>query len=314
MKKLKILLIAILTLTICITVNAEVVTQDRTNLENYGVKKKWKITESNKDNILRTPKVDASEKIYDFENVLTDIEKEELRDRINEYMEKTGLELIIVIKNLPYTYDKQNEDYASDFYDYNDFGLELKKYGGTLLFRNTYEQDPYYDFYMFGDAQLYYQGNGRNDAILDGIYNDLHNGNYHMGFSYYIKLLDNYYDSGISKEMENYTVDDMGYLHKNPAKYRVPFLFIIMFSGIITFISMAIMVGRNKMIKKAVGAQEYLDKTSTKFTARDDHLISSHTTHYVVSSSSGGGGGGGGFHSSGGSSGGGHSSGGGRHG
>ena len=40
MKKLKILLIAILTLTICITVNAEVVTQDRTNLENYGVKKK----------------------------------------------------------------------------------------------------------------------------------------------------------------------------------------------------------------------------------------------------------------------------------
>ena len=69
----------------------------------------------------------------------------------------------------------------------------------------------------------------------------------------------------------------------------------------------------DKMIKKAIGAQEYLDKTSTKFTARDDHLISSHTTHYVVSSSSGGGGGGG-FHSSGGSSGGGHSSGGGRHG
>ena len=112
--------------------------------------------------------------------------------------------------------------------------------------------------------------------------------------------------------MENYYVDDMGYLQKHPAKYKVPYLFIIMFSGIITLISMIIMVGRNKMIKKALEAQEYLDKTSTKFTSRDDHLISSHTTHYVASSSSGGGGGG--FHSSGGSSGGGHSSGGGRHG
>ena len=84
-------------------VNAEVVTQDRTNLENYGVKKKWKITEANKDNILRTPKVDASEKIYDFENVLTDTEKSTLKEEIDKYMERTGFELIIVIKNLPYS-------------------------------------------------------------------------------------------------------------------------------------------------------------------------------------------------------------------
>ena len=310
MKKIKILLIAILTFVIAISVNAEVVTQDRTTLDNYGVSKKWKITDSNKQNILNTPKVDASEKIYDFENVLTDTEKTELKAKIDEYMEKTGFELVIVIKNLPYSFDKENEDYAADFYDYNDFGLELNKYGGTLLFRNTYEANPYYDFYMFGDAQLYYQGDGRNDYILDSIYSDLHSGNYFQGFSFYIHQLSNYYDSGISKDLKNYYVDDMGYLHK---EYKVPYLFIIPFSVILTIISMSIMVGKNRMIKKATGATDYLDRTSTTFTQRVDNLISSHTTHYRMSSSSGGGGGGG-FHSSGGSSGGGHSSGGGRHG
>ena len=313
MKKIKVLLVAILTLVIAMSVNAEVVTQDRTTLENYGVNKKWKITESNKQNILSTPKVDASEKIYDFENVLTDEEKVKLKEQIDNYMEKTGFELIIVIKNLPYSSEKVNEDYAADFYDYNDFGLELNKYGGTLLLRNTYEQDPYYDFYMFGDAQLYYQGEGRNDNILDSIYNDLHSGKYQAGFSYYINQLGYYYDKGISKELENYYVDDMGYLKKHPAKYKVPYLFIILFSGILTIIIMAIMVSRNKMIKKATGAREYLDKASTNITQKNDYLISSHTTHHIISSSSSSGGGGG-FHSSSGSSGGGHSSGGGRHG
>ena len=50
------------------------------------------------------------------------------------------MEIIILIDDLPYTSDSENEDYASDFYDYNDFGLDLdKNYSGVLLFRNTYE-------------------------------------------------------------------------------------------------------------------------------------------------------------------------------
>ena len=312
-KTIKLVLITILVFMFTISTNAEVVTQDRTTLDNYGVNKKWKITESNKQNVLNTPKVDASEKIYDFENVLTDTEKSTLKEEIDKYMERTGFELIIVIKNLPYSSDKQNEDFASDFYDYNDFGLELNKYGGTLLFRNTYEQDPYYDFYMFGDAQLYYRGDGRNDAILDSIYNDLHNHNYYMGFSYYINQLNNYYNQGISSDLKNYYVDDNGYLQKIPQKYQVPILYVSIFTMLFTVISMSIMVSRNKMIKKATGAQDYLDKASTNYTQKYDHLISSHTTHHTISTSSSSGGGGG-FHSSGGSSGGGHSSGGGRHG
>ena len=47
---------------------------DRKTLDNYGVNKHWEITDSNKDNILRTPYVDASKKIYDYSNILTEEE------------------------------------------------------------------------------------------------------------------------------------------------------------------------------------------------------------------------------------------------
>ena len=308
-KYFKLLLVIILTLLITIPVHAEVKTEDRNTLNNLGVNKKWKITESNKQNVLNTPKVDASEKIYDFENVLTEEEKKQLKEQIDLYMEKTGYELIILIKNLPYYTDKDNEDYAADFYDYNDFALELKGYSGTLLFRNTYEEDPYYDLYMFGDAQLYYQGNGRNDAILDTIYNDLHSGKYYDGFSLYISMLDNYYDKGISNDLKNYYVDENGYLKKH---FTIHYLFMSLFSILLSLLTMGIMRSRNKMIHKATDAVDYLDKASTVYKEKTDNLISTHTSSHIITSSSGGGGGG--FHSSGGSSGGGHSSGGGRHG
>ena len=237
-KYLKLVLIILLLFTITITVNAEVKTEDRNTLNNLGVNKKWEITAKNKSNVLNTPKVDSSEKIYDFENVLTEEEKTNLKTQIDQYMEKTGYELIILIKNIPFYEDSENETYATDFYDYNDFALELKGYSGTILFRNTYEEDPYFDMYMFGDTQLYYQGDGRNDAILDTIYNDLHNGNYYDGFSLYISMLDNYYDKGIANDLKNYYIDEDGYLQKH---FTIHYLFMALFSIILSFVTMLTM-------------------------------------------------------------------------
>ena len=78
---------------------------------------------------------------------------------------------------------------------------------------------------------------------------------------------------------------------------------------------MGIMVSKNKMIKKAIEARDYLDMASVRYRIRTDHLSHTHTESIRVYSSDGGGhSSGGSFHSSGGSSGGGHSSGGGRHG
>ncbi|MDR0821128.1 MAG: hypothetical protein LBN40_01495 [Oscillospiraceae bacterium] len=74
---------------------------------------------------------------------------------------------------------------------------------------------------------------------------------------------------------------------------------------IITLIT-ALAVSRSYKMKKAPGADVYLDKQTISITSRSDTFLSEHTTQTKIeSSSSSGGGGGGGGHSSGGHSGGG---------
>ncbi len=296
---------------------------DRADMENYGVNKKWQITQNNLRNVNNTPCVDAKDKIYDFSDVLTDEEEDELREKINAFIDKYNTDLVIVIKSLPYVNDKQNEDFAADFYDYNDFGIDYPLYDGILLFRNTYEADPYYDMYTFGNAQLYFD-QSRYDVILDGIYYELHDGKYLRGFSSFISYVDRYMDKGTPSSADNYYIDDDGYaqekkygIFETDSTKMLPYPQIMLGSGVVTLIVMLILVAKNKMVKKAYDANPYLVKNSINYIEKKDEFISSHTTSWTEpehTSSYGGSSGGGGFHSSGGSSGGGHSSGGGRHG
>lgn len=69
-------------------VYAMVDVKDRNITTNYGVNKKWEITDKNKQNVLRTPLVDANEKIYDFANVLTEEEVRAIHLMINEFTKK----------------------------------------------------------------------------------------------------------------------------------------------------------------------------------------------------------------------------------
>ena len=296
-----------------VNINAKIPeTKNRNEFENLGVNKKWNITNSNRSNVLNSKYVNADEKIYDFSNVLTDDEYEKLKREALEFKEHTNMEIIILIDNLPYSYDKQNEDYAADFYDYNDFGLNLDKYSGVLLFRNTYESDPYYDIYTFGNAQLYFNYS-RLNTTLDKIYDMLHSKDYYNGFSQYISDMKNYYNMGIPSDMNGYTVDDDGYLQAPPRKYHPPIFIALIISTVASGITILILILKNKMVKKATTAEEYVDSGSININNKQDIFVSTHTTHYTTSSSSSSGGGGG-HHSSSGSSGGGHSSGGGRHG
>ena len=310
-KKLLIILIPLILFGF-INVNAAPEVKDRGTLDNYGVNKKWKITEDNKVNIMATPLVDAKEKIYDFSGVLQEDEIKELQENIGEFIEKYNMDLAIVITSLPYSVDSQNEDFAADFYDYNDFGINYKNYDGILLFRNTYAEDPYYDMYTFGRAQLYFDQD-RYDNILDSIYNDLHAGEYLSGFKLFIDRTSSYMNDGIPSKLKDYDLDENGFLYK---KYTIPLKISLIISFIISTIIIFVLVRKNKMIMKASEAEEYLIKESTKITTRKDKFITSHTSSYTISNDSGSGGfsSGGSSHSSSGSSGGGHSSGGGRHG
>ncbi len=231
-----------------------------------------------------------------------------LKEKMSNFIEENKMDIVIVTDSFYYATDGKNEEYASDFYDYNDFGMQFENYSGVLLLRNAYEQDPYFDMYSFGNAQLYFTQT-EYDSILDGIYDDLHSGNYLDGFLSFVSRTDSYIKSGPPSAMKNYYVDEKGYLKQY---YRIPWLISIGISSILTLIIMIILVNKNKMVTKARQAEDYVNKDSIHITNRKDVFVGSHTSSYTSSSSSGGGGGG--FSSHSGSSGGGHSSGGGRHG
>ena len=314
-------LLLILALLFAFPVLASTNTRDRMEADNYGVTK-FKVTEKNKSYVLKTPYVYASEKIYDFGEILVEEDEQNLFNEIKKFNDKSDMDLVILTKDLSYSEDDENEDYATDFYDFNDFTKN-----GIIFFRNTNEESPYFNFYTFGEAQRYFSYN-RLEIVLDDIYDDIHSGNYYEGISMLIESLSTYFDEGVDPDLENYFIDDNGelrdgnkyYYDKNgklvkKINYGVPIASGIGLGLLVSAISVSVMVGKNKMIRVATKATGYADRKSIKYTTKRDNLVNSITTsHYIPHDTSSGGHSGGGFSSSIGHSGGGHSSGGGRHG
>ena len=306
MKKKILFLITLLLLSLT-NVSAEVETYDRESISNYGVNKKWNINDNNIDNVLNTKLVDASKKIYDFSNIMDELTENTLYDKIQDFIETTGFDMVILTDRYVYSNDKDNDYFAADFYDYNDFGLNKENYDGVLIFRNTYEQDRYYNILTFGQAQLYYSYYDL-EYILDEIYNYISSDDYLDGFSMFIDEMTNGYNDGIASVYKHAFIDNTGHIRY----YYVPnYLIIIGGAILITIITISIMASKHKMIKKATEASDYIEEGKTNFYEKRDEFLRSHTTSYVHTSSSSGGGGG---FSSTGSSGGGFSGGGGRHG
>lgn len=273
----------------------------RNESNNYGVKKHWKVTNENIENIKRTPYVDASKKIYDSASSLTEEEKSELSSLIDGFINETKLDFVFVSIDTPYSNDKEMEDYASDFYDYNDFGINNEKYGGFIFLLNTYEQDKMYEIYAFGEAQFYYDIS-KSDALLDSIISYFKDGKYAEGVKQSIFKLKEYYSKGYDKD--KYYIDENGDVKEY---YQAPYILSVLSSGFVTLLTMLGLVKKNKMVTAASNADSYLEKESINITKKTDNFVSTVTTHHVITSSSSGG-----SHSSHGSSGGGHT-GGGRH-
>ena len=296
--------------------NAQVTTFDRNYLENYGVNKKWDINDTNKNNVLNTHAVDASEKVYDFSDIFTPYEEQLLKKSAKEFYDITGFELVILTESFYNQDDDDNGDYAQDFYDYNDFGLNDKYYSGVIILRNTYPGLPYYGVYSFGEAQFYYPAeysDNRLNHTLDNVYYDMTSKNYLYAMDTIISDLTYYYKQGKEQGMEDYILDDNGVLVFN-GTYKPPILIALITSIIVTWIYISTNVKKNKTVYNPIYANEYISREGIKITNRSDVLYDSRTTQTLISHSSGfgssSGGGGRSYSSSRGSSGGGRSGGG----
>ena len=298
---MKKILFTILTFFICFNVYADEFNDSLTRTrDNLGVNKPVDINENSINHILNTPLVDVSKKVYDFSDVLTDEQENDLRTKALEFLDKTGIEIVIVTINTEWS-DYEIENFADDFFDYNDFGItdKSKSFDGILAVRNTNDYNRYYYISTSGTGQMYFPQD-RVDYILDYMYDNMHYDNYYEGFKDFIRASNSKYNDGIPSKYEDCYVDEKGDLYdKNGNQvswekgiYVVPYGSATFIGLVVSIIVVSILVSKNKMVKKAVNAKDYLDEKSLNFTKKTDTFIKTHTSSYTVSSSSGSSGGG----------------------
>lgn len=130
MKKVIFSLIFSLSILMNSVVYGSVKTYERT-VDNLGISDDIEQTRTVINAALKTPKVDASEKIYDFADLFEDYEEELLYDSVMDFILEHNMDMVIV------TIDDNNKyaamKYADDFYDYNDFGIGSDHTGVLFL-------------------------------------------------------------------------------------------------------------------------------------------------------------------------------------
>ena len=243
------------------------------------------VTEENKDNILNTPSVNEEEKIYDFADLYTDEEEKNLYSAVYDYTQRRNLDLVIVTINDNF---ESTQEYADDFYDYNNFGYGSDRDG--LLFLVDME-NRYVYISATGGAMTLYPDN-ECDMITEQVYTYFSDQNYYDGTYQMIKTLDTYYE--ISYNDSN--IDEYKY---NTAD--VNYLYVFIFAIVCTIIGIIILIKRNDLVKVATTSEEYYDKGSKGVHRIKDVVIGHHVTKHAIehdtgSSSHGGGFSGGGGH------------------
>ena len=253
-------------------VSASTNTNTRTE-DNYLINDWIEVTDSNRGNILNTPSVNADEKIYDFADLYTDSEEKDLYNEVNSYIQSYNMDLVIVTINR--NNKSSPQEYADDFYDYNDFGISSNRDGILFLIdmqnREIYMSTTGTAIEMYNDYRI-------NEA-LDSVYTYMSDEDYYEGTSNYIDIIKDYAASGYPN---NSTISNKG--------DRPSIVTTMIVSLIITIIIMGILISKNKMVRKATTAEEYLNKESVNIKNISDILVSSNTTKQKIehNTSSGG--------------------------
>lgn len=280
MKKLFVLFISFFLLVLPVYASTNTYSRTTTDLK---VPKKIKYKSSMEHNVLLTPSVNANEKIYDFAELLTEEEEKQLYDKVKEFLANTNLDLAIVTINT--NVKDSTQEYADDFYDYNDFSID------GLAFVIDMQNRIFY-ISTAGKAMLYYD-DYRIEYILSALDQEMYNHEYFNACNTLISQLTEYYDSGFSDNADKYVIVGTQIYRKTP------YLLLSIIAVVSATIGTLILALRNKKIKLATNSNDYFDNKSFEITKDTKEFISSNTSRvYIPPADSGGGGSsGGGFHS-----------------
>ena len=267
MKKFfKILILAIFIFSSYTSVFASTNTKKRTE-NDYLVPADVIVDQSNKTDVMETPAVDEKEKVYDFADLFTDTEENDIYLKINEFITTYDMDLAIVTISSNPKYSEV--EYADDFYDYNNFNDNGILFLIDMDNRQIYMSTTGTAINMYNDNRINY--------LMDSIYKYISNKSYSKGTLEYIKMLSSLASEGYPTGNEIYQSTSSKVLKS------------MFFSFIITVIVMVILISKNKLVRKASDAKEFLEKDSIKITQLGDILIDTHTETYRINNNSNGG-------------------------
>lgn len=262
-----------------ITVNASTNTYERSS-DNLLVPDYVTVTESNLNNILSTPAVDASEKVYDYADLFSEEEESSLYDQISSYISDSNFDMAIVTINS--NSKGSSQIYADDFYDYNAFGTDSSRSGLLLLIDMDYREI----YIATTGAAISVYGNNRYNDILDYIAPFMTAANYYTASSNFVKVATAYANLD-SSDNSRYTINGNGELVKDNSYLWGVLIFTIIGTAIVMFI----MVRMNKMVFKAASSREYLNKDTKEANVIKDSFKGSFVNKVKIDHDSNSGGG-----------------------
>ena len=255
---------------------------------------------NNTSNILATPCVDAKLKVYDFGDLLTDSEEDMLYDEAQKFIENTNYDIAIV--TISENSKGSAREYADDFYDYNEFGINETRDGLLLLIdmdtREIYISTTGYAIKMYDDARLgIYEEFYGTDSVLDYGFDYVTKKEYYNAFSSMITRLTEFYNLGYPSSNQNMEISSTG---EPIIIHYISYPFVGTISAIIAMIIGIIFYNISRLKIKVGSTTSYMQ--SSNITTRTDFLVNSVVTHTLrhtdSGSSSGGSGGGSSYHSS----------------
>lgn len=238
-----------------------------------------------------------TERVYDYADVLTDDEEEELRSQIAEVQERLRMDIVIVtisesvegeeaVKKFGSPYWEDNmEDLADDFWDENGDGYNAGFEGdGVLLLHNWYEGQNGEHLSTSGKAE--WNLSSRDIDWLLGYVDQYYDSDPYRAYSEFV--------DAVAEKLED--AAGAGFLY-----WFVPAFLAALVAAVIAAIYALVNMSRSKA-GNAVPVNAYVANGKPVIGLKRDDFIRKHVTQHHIESSSGPGGGGshggGGHHTS----------------
>lgn len=219
--------------------------------------------------ILKVSAFDNTVKIYDYAQILTNNQEQRLKKLVDSYIRKYNIDMAIV--TVKHHEASSTQNYAMNFYNYNNFGTNDTKDGIILVIDFMNDNTNFY-IEAFGNSKMIYETYRINKMIKN--ISNIKNDNYYKAIEKFIGDSDDYANKGaifnsVRHELQNNTFIT--------TKNIWVVIISIIISSIVPSIVILIYVFKNKMVKKSYLATHYLKKDSVVISVKKDTFYTTHT-------------------------------------